>query len=65
MRLNPDQIMYVRSMGKALRVTAIFTNDDDANNYMRRNKDEAVIACFEPFVLLANVYDKGVPIPKD
>ena len=62
MKLSDTQIMYVRSMGKALRVTAVFTSDDEANAYMHKNKNEGVIACFGNLVLLANIYDKGVTI---
>jgi len=52
-------------MGKVLRVTAIFTNDDDANDYMSKHKDEGVIAVVENFVFIANVYDNGIKIPKE
>lgn len=54
--------LYVRSMGKALRITAIFTNDDDANRFMERNPDDAVVACFAGLVFLARKYDRGVTI---
>ena len=65
MRLNPEtQNLYVRSMGKLLRVTAIFTSDDDANAYMAK-KDEGVVACFGPYILLANMYDKGEVVITD
>lgn len=59
MKLKPEQVLYVQSMGKALRVTAIFDNPSDANHYMARNKDEAVVAELGTMVLIANVYDKG------
>lgn len=59
MRLKPEQILYVQTMGKQLRVTALFASDDEANDYMERHRDEGVVACFGPFVILANLYDKG------
>lgn len=59
-RSNAAERLLIRSMGKNLRVTAIATTDDEANEYLRRHKDEAVIACFGPFVLMANKYDKGL-----
>lgn len=62
MRLNDQQTMYVRSMGKALRVTAIYDNDDDANAHMEKNHDDAVIAVFGKYVFLANRYDRGVAV---
>ena len=63
MQLPEHQLLYVASMRKMLRVTAIFGSDDDANSYMAKHKDEAVVACFGRFVLLANVYDKGLGKP--
>ena len=53
-----DQLL-MRSMGKTLRILAIFDNDDEANDYMSRHDNMACIACFGPFVLLADKYDKG------
>lgn len=61
-KLKDTEKLYVRSMGKALRVTAIFTNDDDANRFMERNDDDAVVACFAGIVLLAKKHDYGVKI---
>jgi len=52
--------LYFCSMGKKLRITAIFTNDEEANRHMLKNQDQATIACFGPFVFLANKYDKGI-----
>lgn len=54
-----DDRLLIQSMGKALRVTAIYSTDDDANSHMQRHPNDAVIACFGPFVFLANKYDLG------
>lgn len=59
MKLKDDQILHIYSMGKKIRVTAIFHDDDEANKYMENHSDEGVIACFDPYVFIANVYDKG------
>jgi len=64
MKLRDEQMLYVRSMGKILRITAVFMTDEDANAYMARNKDEAVIAVFGSMVLLANVHDRGIKVTK-
>ena len=64
MKLRDEQMLYVRSMGKILRITAVFMTDEDANAYMARNKDEAVIAVFGSMVLLANVHDRGIKVIK-
>lgn len=53
--------LRVRSMGKSLRVTAITTSDDEANEHIRKNPTDAVIACLGPFVLLADKHDPGIP----
>ena len=63
MKLKPEQKLYVRSMGKMLRVTAIYDNDDDANAHIdRSDNDDGVVAVFRPFVLLANLHDKGIEV---
>ena len=64
MKLDPlTQILYVRSMGKALRVTAIFPSDAEANAYMSTHDEQACVAIFGPYVLLADKYDPGIPLP--
>lgn len=51
-------------MGKALRVTAIFTSDDEANKYMEVH-DDGVVAEFGQFIFLAALHDKGITLPRD
>jgi hypothetical protein len=65
MRLKPNQALYVRSMGNALRVTAIFTSADEANEYTESHRDEGVVAQFGPYILLANLYDPGATVDDD
>ena len=55
-RLKPHENLVIASMGKLFRVTAIFTHDDDANNYMRSHKGEGVIATFANVVFIAELY---------
>jgi hypothetical protein len=63
MKLSSNQSLYVRSMGKLLRVTAIFDNDDDANRHMAQSgNNDAVVAVFGKLVLLADVYDQGLAV---
>lgn len=63
--LNPEtDWLYVRSMGKALRVTAIFLTDAQANAYMATHDDQACVAVFGGLVLLASKYDPGIPLPR-
>ena len=50
---------YIRSMGKLLRVTGIFTSDEEANNYMEKHDSAAVVAVCGGFVFLAHKWDKG------
>lgn len=60
--------MYVRSMGKLLKVEAVFesTLDGvvDANSFMKKNTELAVVAETDGMILLANKHDKGIA-PKD
>ena len=59
MKLAKEHMMYFRSMGKAFRITAIFTDMDQANDYMEKNRDEGLIAEVAPYLFLANLYDHG------
>lgn len=60
-KLADDQHLYVRAMGKAVRVTALFPGDDAANTYMALHPDEGVIAEIGGIVFIARVRDLGVP----
>lgn len=64
-RLTDTESLYVRSMGKALRVTAIATSDAEANAHMSTHRDDACIAVFGSFVLMAHRYDHGIVIPRE
>jgi hypothetical protein len=50
-----------RSMGKSFKVTAMFDNTEETNEWLAKNRDHGVIACFGPFVIVANIYDAGKP----
>lgn len=51
-----DETLYLCSMGKRFRVTAIFTDDAEANEHMRKHDNQACIAAFGPLVILADKY---------
>ena len=61
--LAKGQTIYVRSMGKALRVTGLFETDAGANAWMERHDNDAVVACWGHLVVLADKYDKGITLP--
>ena len=66
MKLHQDkQMLYVRSMGKLLKVTAIFTDEAAANYYMENVRDEGVVAEFRPFIFMANLHDHGLSVKLD
>jgi hypothetical protein len=52
--------LYVRSMGKMLRITAAFTDTDKTNDYLAKHDDQGVVAEIESTILIANLYDKGI-----
>ena len=56
-KAKESEQLRICSMGKKLRVTAIATSDEEANEHMRKNPDDAVVACLGPFVFMANKYD--------
>ena len=52
------ETVYIYSMGKKLKITAIFTNDDEANAHIAKT-DDAVVAMFGKYIIMANRYDQG------
>lgn len=58
MNLDDKHIMYFRSMGKLLRITAIFTDIDECNRHCEKSND-AVIAESGKFIFCADMGDKG------
>ena len=54
--------VYIRSMGKLLRITAIAVGDDAANAYMETHDSAAMIAECGPFIFMADKYDPGTKI---
>ena len=48
--------VIILSMGKRFRVRAITDNVYEANVYMERHSETALIACYGPFCLIANTY---------
>ena len=62
MKLKDCQVIYVRSMGKVLTITALFTNDVRCNKYLESHKDEGVIAVFDEFIFVADLNDQGIKI---
>lgn len=63
-KFKETEMIYVRSMGKALKVLAIVTSVEEANAYSRTHDNAAVVAEFGPFVFMADRYDPGTPIPR-
>jgi len=61
MKLNENQKMYIRSMGKALKVTGIFTDVDKTNKFCN-GTNNGVVAEFGKFIFTADMGDKGVCI---
>lgn len=66
--LQPGLTLYVRSMGKALRVTGIFLSVDDANAAAARDPQRyCVVACTrgDSVIFTADQYDQGAPLPRE
>jgi hypothetical protein len=54
---KPDEQLWLYSMGKRFRVRAIFTDVSGSNRFMEQHNETALIACFGPFQVIANVYE--------
>ena len=61
MKLNENQCMYLRSMGKAVKITGIFT-DEEATNKFCEHTNNGVIAQFGKYIFTADLGDNGVSI---
>lgn len=48
--------LWLFSMNKRFQVRAITTTTKEANDYMAKHKETALIACFGPFNVIANQY---------
>lgn len=59
-KLAAYQHFYIFSMGKRLRVIAYALSEDDANAYMAKHDEAAVVAVFGQLILLADRHDRGV-----
>ena len=51
-----DEKLYICSMGKVHEISAIFTDDDACNKWLKNNRNHGVIACHDPFVFCANLH---------
>lgn len=70
MKLKDTEKIYIRTMGKMLRITAMFPDSDEgtaqANRLMETSGNrQGVVAVMAGHIWIANLHDKGVPIPKD
>ncbi len=55
-----ETLLYVRSMGKLLKVTAITPDAKTANEWMEKHDDDALMAELpDGTCLMGNRYDKG------
>ena len=58
---NPEMTICVASMGKMFRVTAICKDDDEANEFCRKNHDNGVIATdSNGLIYIAELYGKTI-----
>lgn len=59
--------LYVRTMGKVLKIIALAETIDEANQYSEKHDEAAVVACLDHdrLILLADKYDQGIPIPRE
>lgn len=56
-RPKAGEQVWIFSMGKRFALTAITDNNAEANAYMEKHDNDAVIACFGSLVFIANKYE--------
>lgn len=49
--------VWIYSMGKRFMVRAIADTEQEANTFMERHGETALIACFGPLNIIANKYE--------
>jgi len=54
-------VLHIRAMGRDVRVTAVFTQEAEANAHMERHPPDGVIAVEGSIIFLADVRDLGMP----
>jgi hypothetical protein len=54
---STTEVLWIYSMGKRFQVRAITTSDELSNAFMEKHPDTALIACYGPFQIIANVYE--------
>ena len=63
--LQPHESLYIRVLGRMVRVHAICATDAVANEYMKYMANMACIAEFGGLVFLADKNDEGIKVPPD
>lgn len=53
--------VWTYSMGKRFQIRAIATTVDEANIFMAKHEETALIACFGPYYIVANKYEGVKP----
>jgi hypothetical protein len=57
---KPDHPLFVHTMGRAYRVTAIGLCEDGANAYLAGHEGEGVVTNFGQYIIIANNNDPGI-----
>lgn len=56
-----NEEVWIYSMGKRFLIRAITTTEQEANSFMEKHDETALIACFGPFNIIANKYEGVQP----
>ncbi len=56
---DSDDLHIQSDMGMMIRITAVFTTDAGANNFMIQDERQAVLKTFGPFIFMADKNDRG------
>lgn len=62
MELNDSQTLDIGSQlhrARRIRVTAIFHDEDEANEYLESHPDQGVVDQYGPYIFLAKLQDMG------
>jgi hypothetical protein len=62
-KLKDTQHVYVKTMGKFLKITGIFPDDDSTNAWLKNNPGHGVVASFGDIAVVAWLHDMGEKQP--
>lgn len=56
---SKSNLLYYKQNNSWYRVLAILNTTQDANNYLKNNKNSGVLATNDPYIIIVDIEDMG------